>query len=144
MLRGEQGTQLSNLGSPPNSPSSFDWPAPSLGQPVRSLLPRRSFPQTRRRLRRHCCCRASKAALQSSFGGLNPSQMLPWGLKDESGWVGGPGLHPSYTAWRQGADTCLPSSPQPAFALLPSAPPCWADLIQSNRWWDRQVPSCPS
>lgn len=42
--RGERPT-LSNLGSPPTSPASFDWPASSLDEPVRSLLPRRSFPR---------------------------------------------------------------------------------------------------
>lgn len=98
-VSGERGTRLSNLGTPPNSPSSFDWPSLSLGQPVRSLLPRRSFPRTGRRLHPHCCSGARKAALQSLFRGLNPSQMLPWGLKDEGGWGwGGRGLHPSYIA----------------------------------------------
>lgn len=41
---GERPT-LSNLGSPPTSPASFDWPASSLDKPVRSLLPRWSFPR---------------------------------------------------------------------------------------------------
>lgn len=41
---GERPT-LSNLGSPPTSPASFDWPASSLDEPVRSLLPRWSFPR---------------------------------------------------------------------------------------------------
>lgn len=102
--------------------SSFDWPASSLGQPVRSLLPRPSSPphlsQSRLRQQPQGCCRARKAALRSLFGVLNPSQMLPWGTNGR-GWVGGRGLHPSYIAWRQGTDTCLPSPPsQPSPSSL--------------------------
>lgn len=62
------------------------------------LVTKAELPETGRRLHPHCCCRARKAALQSLFCGLNPSQMLPWGLKDKGGWMGGRGLHPSLEA----------------------------------------------
>lgn len=98
-VSGERGTRLSNLGTPPNSPSSFDWPSLSLGQPVRSLLPRRSSPPPpdREEASSPLLLRSKESCFAEPVPGLNPSQMLPWGLKDEGGG-GGRGLHPSYIA----------------------------------------------